>query len=124
MDTNIDLIALDLINARLARGDMVFVFTVGNFRGKLVSATYLEDFLPSATYLSNYSPDSQMERGIQLMYIPAPRSRDKVKDPATFNFTRKPVFFNIPARFFESAITLHQLQAGQWMLAIDTSVKK
>jgi hypothetical protein len=124
MDTDIDLIALDLINSRLTRGDMVFVFTTGNFRGKLVSATYLEDALPSPTYLLNHSLDSQIEPCIQLTYAPAPRSRDRVKDPATFNFTRNPVFFNIPARFFESAITLHQLRAGQWMLAIDTSVKK
>jgi len=120
----LELIALTLIQSRLDRGDKIFVFSAGNLRGKLTFAQYLE-CLPSATYLSGRGTlESQMEHCVQLTYIPRPRSHDQVKDPLKFNFTRKPVLFNIPTRLINSALFLQKLEDGVWMLNMNTSVKQ
>jgi hypothetical protein len=122
----LDLIVLTLIEARLARGDDIFIFTTGNLRGKLVSATYLESALPSQTYLppnAASDPSAFVEPVVHIRYIPRPRGHDNVKDPLKFKSTRKPVIFNIPTRLVNSALFLQKLADKVWMLNVVTSVK-
>lgn len=122
---DLELIAYTLINARLARGDQVFVFTYGQLRGKLHTVTYLEKCLPASTYLSSSANlEMQMEPCLQLSYTPGPRTREKVKDPTTFNFTRKAVLFNVPVRLVNSALFLQKLEEGVWFVNVNTKVKQ
>ncbi len=121
---DLELLPLDLINARLAKGEPMLIFSAGNLRGKLVSAQYLE-CLPSPTFIPGWKGpgDGKVEPCVQLFYIPRPRDRTKVTDPRSFNFTRKPVLFNIPVRILHSVLFLHKVE-DMWMVNLVTSVKE
>lgn len=125
----LELIILDLIDSRLEAGEKIFMYSSGNLRGKLMSAHYLEEVLPSNTYLDQRPLDQQMEPCIQFIFIPRSRA-GTITDPATFNFTRKPDRFNMPTRLADQAIFFQRLQSGggwslcgSWGLSINTSFK-
>jgi hypothetical protein len=122
----LELIAITLIQTRLDQGEDIFTFSAGNLRGKLVSISYLEKALPATTYLPAGTTfgDGHMEPVAQLTYIPRPRAHDKVKDTLKFNFTRKPVLFNIPTRLVNSALLLQKLADKVWMLNVVTAHKE
>lgn len=118
----LELMALTLLQGRLAKQDSVFLFTGGALRGKLVSAELLK-CLPSSTYRSMY--DAETEYCVQMWYIPGPRQGTSgVSSPTDIKFTRKPVLFNIPVRLINTALFLQKLEDKVWMLNINTSVKK
>lgn len=121
----LELIVLTLIQSRIARGEQLFMFSAGNLRGKLVSAECI-DCLPSSTYLPAGTAFGQgkIEPCVQFWYIPRPRSHDKVKDPLKFNFTRKPINFNVPTRLVNSAVFLQKIEDGMWMINMNTAIKE
>ena len=124
-DMDLELIALDLITSRLERGDEIFVFSSSKLRGKLITARFLQDALPSQTYLPatrTYLPatwHNLQEPCVVLTYTPTPK--DDTKKPT---FKRVIQTFTIPVRILSSAVHLQKLDDAQWMLNIDTSVKK
>lgn len=119
---DLELIVLDLIHVRLERKEQLFVFSSGALRGKLQEATYRE-CIPSSTFIAGRaSYDTKPEPCLSLTYIPGPRDSGRVKD-LDFDFTRKPVTFNIPVECVPNCVFLQKIEDGVWMLNINTKAK-
>lgn len=117
----LELFTVNIAQKMLDRGDKIFVFTGQHLRGKLKTLK-LVNACPSTTYRkSNF--DVQLEDCVQLDYIPGPRDSARVTDPVNFNFTRKPLLFNIPTRAVSKGFFLRKLENGVWILNIVTSHK-
>jgi hypothetical protein len=126
---DLGLIGLTLINNRLTKDEDIFVFASGMMRGKLTSAEYFANILPSQTYLpSNYNAiaaSSFMEPCVQLIFVPTPRNPEqlkKVEKLKAWKGSRKPQIFNIPVRVFPKAVFLKKVD-NMWMLNIVSTNK-
>lgn len=115
----LDLLTVDIANKRIARGDSIFVFASGVLRGKLSCLTTKEAF-PADTYNPSYSLN--LLPCVEVLYTPGPRKSETVKDLETFNFTRKPVWFNVPVELADSCLFLRKLEGRSWMLNIVTRI--
>jgi hypothetical protein len=117
-----DFIILDLIAARHAAGEEVFVFTSGNLRGKLIKLRFLDKAIPAPTYLKVHPKKAEPEPCIAVLLTPRPAVIGD-KDPLSVFSTRKTQTYCIPARVAIDAMFLQKLEAGKWMLNINTSIK-
>jgi len=120
----LDLLVLDLIQMTQLKGDDIFVFASGNLRGLLRRARYVTYVLPSATYLSSKPIEEQMEPCIVLDFIPPPRAGAIDADLSKVNFTRNQQIFTIPVRLIDRGMSFAKIGDRQFMLNINTSIKK
>lgn len=124
-ETNeLDLLILDLIQMTQCKGDDIFMFASGNLRGLLQRARYAAYVLPSATYLTSKPLEEQMEPCIVLDFIPSPRVGAIDADLSQVKFTRNQQIFTMPVRLIDRGMSFAKIGDRQFMLNINTSIKK
>jgi hypothetical protein len=124
----LDLLILDLIQMIQLKGDDIFVFASGNLRGLLRRARYAAYVLPSSTYLTSKPIDDQLEPCIILDFIPPTyqgvAGNDLAVDLAKVKFTRNQQIFTMPVRLIDRSMSFSKIGDKQFMLNINTSIKK
>jgi hypothetical protein len=120
----LDLLILDLIQMTQLKGDDIFVFASGNLRGLLRRARYAAYVLPSSTYLTSKPLEDQVEPCIILDFIPPPKQGVAGIDLSRVNFTRNQQIFTMPVRLIDRGMSFSKIGDKQFMLNINTSIKK